>query len=49
LADSIDGFVEDLRALGPLNWSGNWDENGDRAEALEAIVGEHAEAMEVQP
>jgi len=48
LAESIDAFVADVKKLGPLNWSANWEENGDRAEALEAIVGEHAEAMEVQ-
>jgi F420-non-reducing hydrogenase iron-sulfur subunit len=48
LAESIDQFVADLRKLGPLNWSANWDENGQRLEALEAIVHEHAEAMEVQ-
>ena len=48
LAESIDRFVDDLRKLGPLNWSANWEENGQRAEALEEIVGEHAEAMEVQ-
>jgi len=48
LAESIDGFVAAVEKLGPLNWSANWQENGDRLEALEAIVGEHAEAMEVQ-
>ena len=48
LAESIDAFVADVKKLGPLNWSANWEENGDRAEALEAIAGEHAEAMEVQ-
>jgi F420-non-reducing hydrogenase iron-sulfur subunit len=47
LADSIDEFVAELRKLGPLNWKANWEENGQRLEALEAIVGEHAEAMEV--
>ncbi len=33
--------------LGPLDWSENWDENGERLEALEDIVNEHEEAMEV--
>jgi len=47
LAESIDRFVEDLRKLGSLNWPANWDENGERLEALAAIVHEHAEAMEV--
>jgi F420-non-reducing hydrogenase iron-sulfur subunit len=47
LAESVDRFVDDLRKLGPLNWSANWEENGQRLEALEAIVHEHAEPMEV--
>ena len=47
LAESIDRFVADVRKLGPLNWPANWEEDGPRAEALEAIAGEHAEAMEV--
>jgi len=47
LAESIDRFVEDVRKLGPLNWAANWEEDGQRAEALEEIVREHAEAMEV--
>ena len=46
LADSIDQMTADIRALGPLNWPGNWSENGQRAAALEDIVHEHAEAME---
>ena len=49
LAESIDRFVEDLKKLGPLNWSTNWEENGQRLEALAAIVHEHAEAMEISP
>ena len=48
LAESIDRFAEDVRKLGPLNWPANWEEDGPRAEALEEIVHEHAEAMEVQ-
>jgi F420-non-reducing hydrogenase iron-sulfur subunit len=48
LAESIDRFVGDVRKLGPLNWPANWQEDGQRMEALEAIIGEHAEAMEVQ-
>lgn len=48
LAEHIDKFVEDVRKLGPLNWPGNWAENGERKHALEAIVKEHAEAMEVK-
>ena len=48
LAESIDRLVEDVRKLGPLNWSANWRENGQRAEALHEIVREHADAMEIQ-
>ena len=48
LAEAIDKFVDDVRKLGPLEWDLNWQENGDRLHALEAIVHEHAEAMEVQ-
>jgi F420-non-reducing hydrogenase iron-sulfur subunit len=47
LADSVHEFVDEVRALGPLNWPENWDENGQRLEALESIVKEHEEAMEV--
>jgi F420-non-reducing hydrogenase iron-sulfur subunit len=48
LAESIDQFVADVRQMGLLNWSSNWEENGQRLEALAEIVREHAEAMEVQ-
>ena len=48
LAESIDQFVEELKKLGPLNWSRNWEESDQRLEALQAIVAEHEEAMEVQ-
>jgi F420-non-reducing hydrogenase iron-sulfur subunit len=47
LAESIDRLTADVRKLGPLGWSRNWEENGERLAALEAIVHEHAEAMEV--
>ena len=47
LAESIDRFVADVRKLGPLNWSANWQENGERERALDEIVAEHAEAMEI--
>jgi F420-non-reducing hydrogenase iron-sulfur subunit len=49
LAESIDLFVADVRKLGRLQWTANWEENGQRAEALEAIAAEHAEALEVLP
>jgi F420-non-reducing hydrogenase iron-sulfur subunit len=48
LAEAIDRFVVDVRALGPLRWPGLWHENGQRLEALESIVKEHQAAMEVQ-
>jgi F420-non-reducing hydrogenase iron-sulfur subunit len=48
LAEAIDKMVKDIRALGPLRWPVNWEENGGRLEALEQIVHEHAEAMEVR-
>lgn len=48
LAESIDRFVEDVQKLGPLNWPANWQENGARERALEEILSEHAEAMEVR-
>ncbi|MBN1396218.1 MAG: hydrogenase iron-sulfur subunit [Pirellulales bacterium] len=48
LAESIDQFVEDVRKLGPLNWTGVWEDEFRSEEALEEIAAEHAEAMEVQ-
>ncbi len=48
LAEAVDELVERVRSVGPLNWSANWEENGERSKALENIVKEHQEAMEVQ-
>lgn len=48
LAEAIDKFVADVRELGPLKWPANWQEDGERLAALESIVKEHEEAMEVQ-
>jgi len=48
LAEAVDELVADIRKLGPLKWQGNWEENGERLEALEDIVKEHEEAMEVE-
>ncbi len=48
LAESIDKMVEEVRQLGPLNWPASWKENDDRLEALESIVKEHEETMEVK-
>jgi F420-non-reducing hydrogenase iron-sulfur subunit len=47
LADAIDKLVADVKRLGPLKWPQNWQENGEREEALREIVKEHQEAMEV--
>jgi F420-non-reducing hydrogenase iron-sulfur subunit len=47
LAEAIDKLVASVKAIGPLNWSQNWAENAERIQALEDIVNEHHEAMEV--
>ncbi len=47
LAEAIDRVVADIKELGPLGWSHNWEENGERIQALQDIVNEHNEAMEV--
>ena len=47
LAAAINEMIEQVRSLGPLNWTANWSENGHRLEALEKMAQEHAEAMEV--
>jgi F420-non-reducing hydrogenase iron-sulfur subunit len=49
LAEAIDKLVDDVRKLGPLSWPANWSENGERLAALESIVKEHQQAMEVKP
>lgn len=48
LAEAIDKFVTDVRVLGPLKWPADWNEDGHRLRAIEEIVKEHEEAMEVQ-
>lgn len=47
LATAIDEMVEQVRALGPLEWPNKWDEEDDLEAAFERLVEEHAEAMEV--
>jgi F420-non-reducing hydrogenase iron-sulfur subunit len=47
LAEAINQMVEEVRALGPLQWSTHWSENGKIDDAIERLVEEHAEAMEV--
>ncbi|MHB1035427.1 MAG: hydrogenase iron-sulfur subunit [Pirellulales bacterium] len=49
LAKAIDELTAEVKKLGPLRWSANWEENGGRLEALESIVQEHEEALEVRP
>jgi F420-non-reducing hydrogenase iron-sulfur subunit len=49
LAEAVNKLVEDVRKLGPLKWPENWEENGERLEALANIVKEHKESLEVQP
>lgn len=49
LAEAIDQLVADIKELGPLGWSQNWEENGERLKALEDIALEHEQAMEVLP
>lgn len=47
LAEAIGSLVANVKQLGPLGWSKNWAENGERLKALADIVKEHDEAMEV--
>lgn len=47
LAKAINKMVEEVRELGSLGWSKNLQESSDRLDALDRIVHEHAEAMEV--
>ncbi|HOW19092.1 MAG TPA: hydrogenase iron-sulfur subunit [Phycisphaerae bacterium] len=47
LVEAIDQMVEEVRTLGPLHWSANWAEDGAHLDAVERILHEHAEAMEV--
>ena len=47
LAEAIESLVAKVKKLGPLGWTKNWAENGERLKALADIVNEHDEAMEV--
>jgi F420-non-reducing hydrogenase iron-sulfur subunit len=47
LASAINEFIEQVRALGPLHWSGNWEQHEEAFTAIERLAEEHAEAMEV--
>ena len=43
----VNELTETVRKLGPLNWAHNWVENGEQQTAIDKLVQEHAEAMEV--
>jgi F420-non-reducing hydrogenase iron-sulfur subunit len=47
LARAIDGMVEDVRKLGPLDWPAAWTESPEQTEAVSRVPEEHAEAMEI--
>jgi F420-non-reducing hydrogenase iron-sulfur subunit len=47
LANAVNEMVDQVRELGPLNWSGHWSENGKVEEAINNLKHEHEEAMEV--
>jgi F420-non-reducing hydrogenase iron-sulfur subunit len=47
LAKAINEMVDQVRALGPLDWPRNWSENGEVEAAIGRLAEEHAEAMEV--
>ncbi len=47
LATAINEMIDQVRELGPLNWSARWSENGQIEAAIQSLIVEHAEAMEV--
>jgi F420-non-reducing hydrogenase iron-sulfur subunit len=47
LASAINEMVDQVRELGPLDWPNNWSENGKIEQAIDNLVHEHEEAMEV--
>jgi len=47
LAAAVDGMVEEVRRLGPLDWPALWESGPDMETVVERIDAEHAEAMEV--
>jgi len=47
LSAAINEMIEQVRALGPLNWPRFWSENGGHQEAIARLPHEHAEALEV--
>lgn len=47
LAEAINEMVDQVRELGPLDWPDQWSENGKVEQAIDDLVHEHKEAMEV--
>lgn len=47
LAQAVRDMVEDIRSLGPMNWPANWLPDPEAEDAIQALIEEHAEAMEV--
>jgi len=47
LAAAINELIEQVRALGPLHWAGNWEQHEESYLAIERMAEEHAEALEV--
>jgi F420-non-reducing hydrogenase iron-sulfur subunit len=47
LAEAINEMIDQVRALGPLNWLSHWPESDEVESAIERLAEEHAEAMEV--
>ena len=47
LAKAVDEMVEQVRALGPLNWSQHWMENGEYEGAIEALAEATPEGKEM--
>lgn len=47
LAGAINEMIDQVRALGPLNWPSNWADDAEAESAIERLPEEHAEAMEV--
>lgn len=47
LAQAINEMIDQVRALGPLNWPSNWADDAEAEAAIKRLPEEHAEAMEV--
>lgn len=49
LAQAFTSITEEVRELGPLDWSATRRESEEQREAVDRIADEHAEASEVRP